>query len=355
MAGRDIVVIGASAGGVEALTRVVRGLPSGFPASVFIVCHFPAAARSVLPEILSRAGRLLARHPPDGERLYPGQIYIAPPNHHLLLGPEGRVRLTRGPRENHHRPAIDPLFRTAARYYGPRVIGVILTGALYDGTAGLLAVRAAGGVSVVQDPDDALIAAMPQNAVRVAGADHIVCVADLPALLTRLTHEPVDWDRGDEPMDPIERMPEVAGQDMARQARNERRGQVSVMTCPECGGSLWQVDDPELVRFRCHVGHTYGGEVLLSEQTEALEAALWTAVRTFKEKSVLATQLAHHERDAGNAASAARFEEQAEQAIRFGELIQQHLLGGGPPVDSWRDNPPVDSRRDGPPVQQTTP
>jgi len=337
MAGRDIIVVGASTGGVEALTQMVRGLPSGLPASLFVVCHFPPGLRSVLPEILSRSGPLLASHAADGEPFYPGQIYIAPPDHHLLLEPGKRMRLTRGARENHHRPAVDPLFRSAARHYGSRVIGVVLTGALYDGTAGLMAVRAAGGLAVVQDPDDALVAAMPQNAMEVAGVDHVVCIADLAPLLIGLSHQPVEPDRGAETMDPIERMPEIAIQDMARQVRNERRGQVSVMTCPECGGALWQVDDAGLLRFSCHVGHVYRGEVLLSEQTEALEAALWTAVRTFKEKWVLASQLAHREQAAGNAQSAARFREQAEQAIRSGELIQHHLLSDALPGGEPRE------------------
>jgi two-component system chemotaxis response regulator CheB len=161
MAGRDIIVVGASAGGVEALAQIARGLPAGLPASVFVVCHFPPGGRSVLPDILSRAGPLLAGHPADGDPFYPGQVYVAPPDRHLVLDPGNRVRLTRAARENHHRPAVDPLFRSAARHYGRRVVGVILTGALYDGTAGLIAVRAAGGVGVVQDPRDALVAAMP--------------------------------------------------------------------------------------------------------------------------------------------------------------------------------------------------
>jgi two-component system chemotaxis response regulator CheB len=196
----------------------------------------------------------------------------------------------------------------------------------------------------VQDPDDALVAAMPQNAMEVAGGDHVIPIADLAPLLIRLTHKPVDSDRGAETMDPIERMPEIAIQDMARQVRNERRGQVSVMTCPECGGALWQVDDAGLLRFSCHVGHVYRGEVLLSEQTEALEAALWTAVRTFKEKWVLASQLAHREQAAGNVQSAARFREQAEQAIRSGDLIQRHLLVDAPPGGE----PRIDGEFNGP-------
>jgi two-component system chemotaxis response regulator CheB len=137
LASRDIIVMGASAGGVDVLAQLARGLPSGLPASLFVVCHFPPGGRSVLPDILSRAGPLLASHGVDGEPFYPGQIYVAPPDHHLLLAPGGRIRLTRGPRENHHRPAVDPLFRSAAREYGERVIGVVLTGSLYDGAAGL--------------------------------------------------------------------------------------------------------------------------------------------------------------------------------------------------------------------------
>lgn len=355
MPARDIIVVGASTGGVEALTQMVRGLPSGLPASFFVVCHFPPGGRSILPEILSRSGPLLASHAADGEPFLPGQIYVAPPDYHLLLAPDGRMRLSRGARENHHRPAVDPLFRSAARYYGPRVIGIVLTGALYDGTAGLLAVRSAGGLAIVQDPADAMVAAMPQSAMRVAGGDHVVRLADLAPLLVNLVHHTTSPGRRTIPMDPIDRMPEVAAEDMARQARNERRGKVSVMTCPECGGALWQVDDPGLIRFRCHVGHTYGGDVLLSEQSEALVATLWTAVRNLKEKSVLASQLAHHEQAQGNLAAAARFRERSDQANRSGGLIRQHLLGGGPTGDGPSEGPPGDGGADEPPVQQRIP
>lgn len=332
MPSRDIIVVGASAGGVEALMQMVRGLPPGLPASFFVVCHFPSGGRSVLPEILSRSGPLMATHAVDGERFYPGQIYVAPPDHHLLLEPDGRMSLTRGARENHNRPAVDPLFRSAARYYGPRVVGVVLTGALDDGTAGLMAIRSAGGLAVVQDPADALVAAMPQNAADVAGCDHVVRVADLAPLLVDLINHPTDPEPKASPMDPIDRMPAVVAGDMAGQARNERSGEISIMTCPECGGALWQVDDPSLIRFRCHVGHVYRGEILLSEQSKVLEAALWKAVRTLTEKSVLASQLAKHEEATGNIAAAARFREQADRAIRSGERIHQYLLDGGPPA-----------------------
>jgi two-component system chemotaxis response regulator CheB len=337
MASRNIIVVGASAGGVEALAQLARGLPPGLLASLFVVCHIPPGGRSVLPEILSRSGPLLAAHARHGEPFLPGHIYVAPPDRHLELAPGGRMRLTSAARENNHRPAADPLFRSAARHYGPRVIGVVLTGGMDDGTAGLMAVRGAGGLAVAQDPQDALIAAMPQNATDIAGVDFLVPVAGLAALLVDLVREPATSDRGAQhPADPTEHLQDVVEQDMARQVQNDRRGDVSVFTCPECGGALWQADENGLVRFRCHVGHAYNGENLLAEQTEALEAALWTAVRTFREKSVLGRQLAAHERARGNHEAAARFDEQAGQADRYGSLIVEHVLNGGgtqaPPV-----------------------
>ncbi len=329
MAARDIIVVGTSAGGVETLSRLVRRLPSGFPASIFIVCHLPTGAHSFLPEILSREGALLASHAVDGEPFYPGQIYVAPPDRHLLLGPDRLIRLSRAARENRHRPAVDPLFRSAARYFGPRVLGVILSGALSDGVAGLLAVRGAGGLGIVQDPGDAIVAGMPQNAVDLAGADYVVRAADIAPLLTSLVQDQASLNPGDAMADPIDQMQSVVEADMDRQSRDQRPGEMSVFRCPECGGSLWQTRHPKLIQFRCHVGHVYNGEILLSEQSEALEAALWTAVRTFREKSILAQQLASHVRAEGNAESAARFEEQATQATRYGELIRQHLLNDG--------------------------
>jgi len=321
----DILVIGASSGGVEVLSQLVRALPAGLPASLFVVCHFPPGGRSVLPQILSRSGPLLATHPLDGDPIYPGHIYVGPPDYHMVLQ-DRTIRLVHGPRESGHRPAIDPLFRSAARVYGPRVVGVILSGALYDGVAGLLAVRAAGGIAVIQDPRDAVVAALPQNATQIAGADHIAPADDLGALLVELVHQPAP-EKGETRMtDPIERLPERQAQDAEAQQRGEHRGALSVFTCPECGGSLWQVDQDDVVRFRCHVGHVYHAEALLAEQDEILEAALWTAVRTFKDRGVLSRQLANQERGRGNDATARRFEEQAEVAEQYGASIQRYLL-----------------------------
>jgi two-component system chemotaxis response regulator CheB len=334
MAHYDIVVIGASAGGVEALTRLVRDLPAGLPASLFVVCHVPPSHRSALPDILSRSGPLLAAHAIDGEEFHPGHIYLAPPDYHLLLAEGKRLRVNRGPRENHHRPAVDPLFRSAAKFYGRRVIAVVLSGALNDGAAGLLAVRAAGGLAVVQDPADAKVSAMPINAARIAGADHCVPLARLGPLLVELIPQPRSNSGGSAMTDAFEKMPDLVNAHMSEQVRNERRGRLSVYTCPECGGALWQVDEAQLVQFRCHVGHVYNGETLLEDQASALEAALWTAVRTFKERHLLAQQLAEQEKRRGDAAAAAIYQEQAEQAERYGEAIQQYILSNPPPPRS---------------------
>jgi two-component system chemotaxis response regulator CheB len=322
---RDLIVVGASAGAVEVLVGLVRNLPPGFPAAVFIVSHFPSEVRSHLPEILSRRGQLLARHPRDGEPIYPGHIYVAPPNYHLVLEPN-TVRLHRGPRENHFRPSIDPLFRSAARYYGRRVVGVILSGALADGVAGLMAVRAAGGVSVIQDPQDALLPTLPQTAREVAGADYVVTAEELAPQLIELVRQELPEEGGPTVLDPMDRIAQTAARDLNGQADHGRPGTISVFTCPECGGCLWQVDEPELIRFRCHVGHAYLADALLGAQSAALEAALWTAVRTFRERSVLTRQLAHRERAAGNADAALRFEEESRLAEQYGELIARNLL-----------------------------
>jgi two-component system chemotaxis response regulator CheB len=327
MPGRDIVVIGTSAGGVQVLSELVRGLPAGFPAALFVACHLPGDTKSNLPDILSRNGSLLARHARHGEPFYPGHIYIAPPDYHLLLG-EGTVQLSHGPRENRHRPAIDPLFRSAARVYGSRVVGVILTGAMCDGVAGLMAVRASGGIALVQDPREAFISTLPATATAVAGADYVVPAAELASRLIELVRGSVVLAGGQAMADPVEHMPEVVQTDMQAQIDGQRNEQLAVFTCPECGGSLWQVDEQGLVQFRCHVGHLYQAELLLDEQSRALEAALWTAARTFREKSVLSRQLAAGERQRANAEVAERFEEEARLADQYGSLIQGFLLKG---------------------------
>jgi two-component system chemotaxis response regulator CheB len=320
-----LIVIGASLGGIEALITLVRGLRADFPAALAIVQHVPAGDQSHLPEILAKAGHLPVSRARDGEPIRGGHVYVAPNDWHLLIAP-GRLKLSRSARENRFRPAIDPLFRSAARTYGARVIGVLLSGGLDDGVAGLLAIRSAGGVAIVQDPADALLSILPRNAINISGADYVVPVAQMTELLDQLVRAPAVTRGEQKPMDPIDQMPAAVDRDMEAQERNERLGTSSVYSCPECGGVLWQVDQQEIVRFRCHVGHAYYGEQLLEDQADALEAALWTAVRTFRERSTLSRHLALTEQSKGNTESAARYEETASLADRHGDVIRKFLL-----------------------------
>ena len=320
MTGRDIIVVGASAGGVDALKQLVHGLPADLPAAAFVVLHVPAHGPSVLPRILSRAGPLPAVHPVDGQPIVPGTIYVAPPDYHLLVKP-GRVRLTRGPRENSHRPSADALFRTAARTYGPRVVGVVLSGVLDDGTAGLLAVKQAGGLAVVQHPDDALYGGMPQSALDHVAVDHCAPVAGLAALLARLAAEPIP-DAGPGLSAEAEKEADMAELEPGATHAHDRPGNPSPFGCPECGGVLWEIHEGDLLRFRCRVGHAWSADSLMAEQSDGLEAAL----RALEEQATLSDHMAERARGRGHAASADIFAAQARDATGHAELIRRVLL-----------------------------
>jgi len=265
----DIIVVGASAGGVEALITLVQKLPANFPAALFVVVHFPAQSPSVLPRILNRAGPLPAAHARHEEVIQPGRIYVAVPDHHLLLH-SGVVHVVRGPKENHCRPAIDPLFRSAAVAYGPRVIGVILSGSLGDGTAGLLTVKQRGGVAIVQDPVDALFPEMPRTALEYINADYVLPTAEIAPMLVRLAHEPVAEILSQIVSNNDKLEIALAEANMATIENEGRPSAPSVYACPDCGGTLWELQDGDLLRFRCRTGHAFSAESLLSVQAEAL-------------------------------------------------------------------------------------
>jgi two-component system chemotaxis response regulator CheB len=325
MVGRDIVVIGGSAGSIEAVREVVRGLPVDFPAAVFVVVHFPGSVSSTLPRILSRAGPLLAAHARDGELITPGRIYVAPPDCHLHLS-DGHIRLTRGPKENGHRPAIDSLFRTAAHGYGRRVIGVILSGNLNDGTAGLLTIKQHDGIAIVQSLETAMYPGMPRSAIDHVAVDHVAAPEEIPALLSELALEPVPHLK----VVPMSHDIPAAAQadEFAIADRHTQPGVPSTMTCPECHGTLWEVSDDDLVRFRCRVGHAYSDEALLVHQSEQLEAALWTALRSLEENSALARRLAARANSRGHSHSASSFTEQAMDVEHHASVIRTVLHKG---------------------------
>lgn len=313
--GHDIVVVGASAGGVEALKTLVRELPASLPAAVLIVLHVSPTGASVLPGILGRAGRLAAAHAVDGERIVRGRIYVAPPDHHMLVE-DDRIRVTRGPRENGHRPAVDPLFRTAAESHGAHVLGIILSGALDDGSAGLAVIRAHGGVAIVQDPGEALSPGMPSSAIVHASPEHVLPVAKIGRLVAELA-----GGAPARPREPVAQAPRPKG--WRAGAEPLPKGVVSDFTCPDCGGTLWESEQGNLVSFRCRVGHAFSVESLYDGKRDVLESALWASVRAFEEQAGLARRLATQMLASGDERLAETYELQAREAEHRGTLVQE--------------------------------
>ncbi|HEY2740326.1 MAG TPA: chemotaxis protein CheB [Thermoanaerobaculia bacterium] len=318
-----IVLIGTSAGGVKALTHLVAGLPKNFPAPVLIVQHTSPHGPSAMPAILSRSGPLRAIHPRDGERIRPGRIYIAPPNRHLLLSGDA-VRLSLGPAENHNRPAIDVLFRSGARTYGNRAIGVVLTGNLDDGTAGLAEIKRSGGTAIVQDPDDAEYPDMPRNAIGNVDVDRVAPLDAIPRLLVELAGAPRD------PLDSGEQNASEMKEDLERGEDRESGEDLSGFTCPDCGGALWESDEGGVLHFRCRTGHAFSPESLAAGQTETMEAALWAAVRSLEESAALSQRMEHWARDRQHAASLERYTKRTQEAKQHAEVLRRFLVDGPP-------------------------
>ena len=327
MPGHDIIVVGASAGGVEALVALASGLPRNLPAAVFVVLHIPAQSPSLLPEILGRSGPLMAISAVDGMAIEHECIYVAPPDYHLLVEP-GHVRVVRGPKENRHRPAIDPLCRSAARAYGPRVVGVVLTGSLDDGTAGLLAVKRRGGIAVVQDPNEALYPSMPRSALENVAVDYTLPLSAIGPLLARLAREPAAEEGAYPVPEDMEMEAKLTEMDMSTLNGSKRTGRPSPFSCPECGGVLWELQDGELLRFRCRVGHAFSVDSVLAEQSIALEEALWAALKTLEENVSLSRHMATQARKRGQNHIAERFEEKLDRAERHAAMIRQLLVKG---------------------------
>jgi two-component system chemotaxis response regulator CheB len=251
MSRRDIIVIGGSAGALPVLTELVSALPGDLPAAVFVVIHFSPHVRSHLAAILSRAGPLPAVDAQDGDPVLPGRIYVAQADHHLTLQKD-LVCVHRGARENRFRPAIDALFRSAARVYRSRVIGVLLSGQLSDGVMGLLAIRLQDGVAVVQDPAEAAHSSMPKTAVEHGAVDYVLTSEALAPALVRLVTEPPP---GDALMADFDDLGSLAiEEDFQEQEQDRRDGEPAVVTCPDCGGTLWQNRADSFIQFRCHVG-----------------------------------------------------------------------------------------------------
>ena len=330
---KDIIVVGASAGGIQTLRALAGALPADLAASLFIVVHTSPEAPGLLADILNSAAKLPATHAVDGELIQKGRIYVAPPDHHLLIEPN-RVRVTRGPKENRFRPAVDPLFRSAAQTYGPRVIGVILTGYMDDGTAGLWTVKQLGGTAIVQDPDDALVPSMPLSAITHVKVDYCLPLEEIPPLLVRLTTEAVKEEGAYQVPKEVEIEVNIAKEQKALDAGVLQLGEPSNYACPECHGVLLQLKEGTLFRFRCHTGHAYSVESLMADITEKMDDALWNSIRAFEEGELFMRHMAEHLDHGENSPSAESFLKRADDAKRRAHLMRQATNGTEVPAPS---------------------
>jgi two-component system chemotaxis response regulator CheB len=309
--GHDIVVLGGSAGGVEAMQQIVAAFPADLKAAVFIVIHTSPGFDSALPEILSRKTPLKATHAIHGEPIEMGHIYVAPPDNHMILRP-GYLAVQRGPKENGSRPAVDPLFRSASISYGPRVIGVVVSGNLDCGTAGLVSVKARGGVAIVQRPEEAIAPDMPRSAMNHVAIDHVLPLAEIGRAIVRLTRQPAK--------NISDRPPSVA----LLEVEGDEPGLRSDVVCPLCQGALTEGQLSGVTTFRCHVGHAFSPAALVAEQAESLERALWAAVRALEESARMAKRMSHTDATLGN-----RLEEKARTQMNQADLVRRMLLGQG--------------------------
>jgi two-component system, chemotaxis family, protein-glutamate methylesterase/glutaminase len=304
------IAIGGSAGALNDVMRITAMLPGDLPAAILLVLHFPS---ETLPQTLATATDLTVTAAVDDTVIRPGHIYVAPPDRHMIVV-QGRLKLFRTARENLCRPAIDPTFRTAAGWFGPRLTAVLLSGMQSDGTYGLAKVRAEGGTTLAQEPGQAAFPDMPRHAIERGLIDQVLSVSGIGHRLAALAAAPAVSAPGKAPADPP--------------AQPAAEGRLAPFSCPGCGGSLWEQQDLEVVRFRCHVGHAYAEDVLLEAQSNMVESALWAAVRALEEKALLSRRLAHRSRQRGAREAATGHEEDAADIDRQASVLYGLLTGG---------------------------
>ncbi|CAG5074790.1 Protein-glutamate methylesterase/protein-glutamine glutaminase [Dyadobacter sp. CECT 9623] len=323
----DIIVIGSSAGGLPALMELVAGLPANFPAAILVVQHIPPYSESNLHNILSRLGPLPALAAKDGEKVMPGHIYVAIADHHLLVEKE-KLIVRKGPRENRFRPSVDALFRSAAYTYGNRVIGIVLSGALDDGTSGLWTIKRLGGLALIQHPQDALFPQMPVNAEQFVTVDYSIPASQMPALLSELTVKPVKSKPKitKKELALLQTEIVIATRDNAFQMGIIKMGELTPFTCPECHGALSQLKEGKIIRFRCHTGHAYTISSLLSEVTDNVETILWQAMQALEETTMLLTKVAEHFESGEQGEIAKLFYRKAEIIKKRSQLVHDTVL-----------------------------
>jgi two-component system chemotaxis response regulator CheB len=323
MENQDIVLVGASAGGVEALSKFCSRLPADLSASVLVVQHTSPSGPSLMARLLGRVSMLPVSAAVDGEPLLPGHIYVSVPDRHLLLR-RGRILVRRGPHENHTRPAVDALFRSAAVAYGSRVIGVVLTGALDDGTDGLIAIKRGGGTCVVQSPDDAAWPSMPLNALRRDHVDHSLPLDQLPELIVRLTRQRAG------PSHPLSEAMQIEDRIASEESpmltpELSPPGVPSALSCPECGGVLNEIADAGTLRFRCQIGHAYTSQGLGRAQSEEIEHGMQVAIRTHRERLALFLRMQASAEGQGHVHAAQRWATAATEAERLMQAMERTL------------------------------
>src|SRR6185369_5843690 len=319
---RDIVVVGGSAGSGAALKQLMSDLPADFPASLFIATHVPRESPGYLVDVLSRLSSIPIAQAVDGQPIERGRAYVAVPDRHLLVI-DGTVRLGDGPRENMTRPAIDPLFRSAALSYGSRTVGVLLSGMLNDGASGLRAIKDCGGTAVVQHPLDAEADQMPLAALEVVNADEVAPASDLAQVLTEI----VCGEAGEAVSCPENVALEVDIASGARLGSEALRtiADPSALSCPDCGGVLSEIRDQQPLRFRCQTGHAYTAEVV-AERTEEVDHAMRVALRIMEERVTLVGRMAEDARRTGRGAVAELYETRAQEYSHYATVLRQAAL-----------------------------
>jgi two-component system, chemotaxis family, protein-glutamate methylesterase/glutaminase len=323
MNNRDIIVIGGSSGATAPLKTILGALPEGLPAAVFVVLHIPARGIGILTTVAQANSRLRVRPAEDGMAIEPGHIYLGVPDRHLLLA-DGHIRLGRGPRENMARPAIDPLFRSAATAYGPRVVGLLLSGFLNDGAAGLSAIKRCGGLALVQDPADAIANEMPLAALRAVTADLVAPHDRIGDVLSDLVREPAGPRVSIPPEIQLE--VDIAAGERVDSGVLRRFADPVALPCPQCGGVLSKVREPGPLPFRCQVGHALTAEVLATEQENAVDEALRVALRVVEERAELVERMAEDGRNSGRRAVAEMYQERSEEYRRYADTIRRAVL-----------------------------
>lgn len=329
MSNRDIVVIGGSSGATAPLKTLLATLQPDFDAAVFIVIHIPARSLGLLTTVASAAARLPVHPAADDMLIERGHVYLAVPDRHLIIA-DGRLHLGKGPRENMARPAIDPLFRSAAISYGPRVVGVLLSGLLNDGSSGLEAIKRCGGFTIVQDPDDAIADEMPRSAMSAVEVDLAVPAARMGDVLAEVVRESAGPAM---PVPPDIRLEvDIAAGERVDSGVLDRIGKPAALTCPECGGVLSLIDGSKPLRFRCQVGHSYTAGALATQQEGAVDEALRVALRIIEERAELVTRMAADARKTGRRSVAEMYDERAQEYRGYAETIRAAVLQTLPPA-----------------------